>query len=260
MERTFKFRYQMELVFSDYVKQHEFTLRMLPYTDERQQITECMVNIKPECEVFEDTDTFGNGYMYGKIEEHHKSFCVSIDGIARVKSNAAETVTESDMIYCYQSGYTKPGDFLKAYYQQCRKKDAETDLDYATRIMHTLKQDMEYKQGVTDINTTAEAAIKLRQGVCQDYSHIMLSILRMEGISCRYVVGMMQGEGVSHAWVDVAISGRWMGFDPTNDKIVDESYIKISRGRDYRDCIVNRGFFYGNVTQKQSIMVTVSEV
>jgi transglutaminase-like putative cysteine protease len=70
----------------------------------------------------------------------------------------------------------------------------------------------------------------------------------------------MQGEGYSHAWVEVAISNFWRGFDPTNDKIVDDGYIKISSGRDYRDCIVNRGFFYGNVTQNQSIKVVVSEV
>jgi transglutaminase-like putative cysteine protease len=71
---------------------------------------------------------------------------------------------------------------------------------------------------------------------------------------------MMMGEGFSHAWVEVSIGGVWMGFDPTNDKIVDDTYIKISRGRDYQDCIVNRGVFYGCVTQTQNIKVVVSEV
>jgi transglutaminase/protease-like cytokinesis protein 3 len=260
MERTLKFRYQMELVFSDYVKQHEFTLRMIPYTDERQQITECMVKINPECEVFEDTDTFGNGYMYGKIEEEHNRFGVDIEGIAKVKANAFAPVSNTDMKYCYQSCYTKPGYRLKEYHKKYKRKNNENDEEYATRIMHALKNDIEYKQGVTDINTTAEEAMNLKAGVCQDYSHIMLSLLRAEGIASRYVVGMMQGEGYSHAWVEVAISNFWRGFDPTNDKIVDDGYIKISSGRDYRDCIVNRGFFYGNVTQNQSIKVVVSEV
>jgi transglutaminase-like putative cysteine protease len=164
------------------------------------------------------------------------------------------------MVYRYQSCYTKPGVFLKEYDKKYRKKHSETKEDYAVRIMHGLKRDMEYRKGVTDIHTTAEEAMKLKMGVCQDYAHIMLSILRMEGIPCRYVVGMMQGEGFSHAWVEAALSGRWLGFDPTNDRTVDETYIKISNGRDYQDCIVNRGVFYGCVTQNQSIKVVVSEV
>jgi transglutaminase-like putative cysteine protease len=250
----------MELVFSDYVEQHEFTLRMLPYTDERQRIKECMVKIDPKCEVCEDTDSFGNRYMYGTIEEQHKSFCVVLEGVAVVQSGAAGRVTASDTVYRYQSGYTKPGVFLREYDKKHRKTNIETEKDYAMRIMHYLREDIEYTQYVTDINTTAEDAMKLKMGVCQDYAHVMLSILRMEGISCRYVVGMMKGEGFSHAWVEVAISGSWIGFDPTNDKMVDETYIKISCGRDYRDCIVNRGVFYGNVTQNQHIKVVVSEV
>jgi transglutaminase-like putative cysteine protease len=88
----------------------------------------------------------------------------------------------------------------------------------------------------------------------------MISILRRAGIPARYVVGMMKGEGFSHAWVEAVISGVWVGFDPTNDNLVDDTYIKISSGRDYQDCIVNRGFFNGCVTQKQNIKVVVREV
>jgi transglutaminase-like putative cysteine protease len=60
--------------------------------------------------------------------------------------------------------------------------------------------------------------------------------------------------------VETAVSGSWVGFDPTNDNLVDDTYIKISCGRDYQDCIVNRGFFNGCVTQEQNIKVLVSEV
>jgi transglutaminase-like putative cysteine protease len=140
------------------------------------------------------------------------------------------------------------------------KRQGETDFDYAMGIMHKLYKDFKYVKGVTDINTTAEQALELKSGVCQDYSHIMIALLRMSGIPARYVVGMMMGEGFSHAWVEALIDGEWIGFDPTNDKNVDDTYIKISNGRDYQDCIVNRGVFYGCVTQNQNIKVIVSEV
>jgi transglutaminase-like putative cysteine protease len=164
------------------------------------------------------------------------------------------------MIYRYQSAHTKPGETLGVYYREHKRAESESEYDYAARIMHCIHDDMEYKKGVTDIDTTAEQALSIKAGVCQDYAHIMISILRMADFQARYVVGMMKGEGFSHAWVEAAVLGKWVGFDPTNDNLVDDTYIKISCGRDYRDCIVNRGFFNGCVTQEQNIKVLVSEV
>ena len=95
--------------------------------------------------------------------------------------------------------------------------------------------------------------------MCQDYAHIMLSLLRMEGIPARYVVGMMTGEGSSHAWVEALCNGYWYGFDPTNNKLVNADYIRVSCGRDSADCSVIRGNFYGCVTQRQNEKVVVEK-
>ena len=125
--------------------------------------------------------------------------------------------------------------------------------------MHKLHQDLSYEKGVTTFQTTAEEAMKLKKGVCQDYAHILIALLRMMKIPARYVVGMMIGEGFSHAWVEMEADGRWYGLDPTNDVLVGENYIKISHGRDYNDCIVNKGVFTGMASQKQDISVIVCE-
>lgn len=137
------------------------------------------------------------------------------------------------------------------------QKEDEQAYVYCVRLLHQIYQDMVYVQGVTDIHTTAEEALAGREGVCQDYAHIMIALCRMAGIPSRYVVGMMQGEGCSHAWVEVCADGAWHGMDPTNDRVTDDSYIKISHGRDYQDCIVNRGTFLGNGTQTQTVCVRV---
>ncbi len=260
MKRTLKFHYQMKIDFSEPVRQHQFTLRMIPHTDTRQDIKECIIDISPECDVCEDFDAFGNKYVYGEIEEYHENFHVDVSGTAVIDFEGSETASGSETVYRYQSLYTKPGELLKNYYNEHRLKACESELEFATRLMHSLYNNIEYKKGVTTIETNAEEAFRLKTGVCQDYSHIMISLLRLAGIPARYVVGMMMGEGYSHAWVEVCIAGVWMGFDPTNDKIVDNTYIKLSNGRDYQDCIVNRGVFYGCVTQNQNIKVTVSEV
>lgn len=125
--------------------------------------------------------------------------------------------------------------------------------------MHKLHQDFTYEKGVTTFLTTAEEAMTLKKGVCQDYAHILIALLRMMRIPARYVVGMMTGEGFSHAWVEMEADGKWYGLDPTNDVLVDENYIKISHGRDYDDCIVNKGLFTGMASQKQDIRVIVCE-
>ena len=124
--------------------------------------------------------------------------------------------------------------------------------------MRSLPASFAYDKGATQIHETAEKALTIGRGACQDYAHIMLALLRAEHIPARYVVGMMQGEGASHAWVEVLCRGYWYGFDPTNQKLVNDDYIRVSCGRDSGDCPVIRGSFYGCARQIQNESVTVT--
>ena len=117
--------------------------------------------------------------------------------------------------------------------------------------MHKLHQDLSYEKGVTTFQTTAEEAMKLKKGVCQDYAHILIACLRQLGIPARYVCGLLLGEGATHAWVEVYDGEAWCGLDPTNRQIIEYGYLKIAHGRDAADCPVNRGVFRG-VAQQQT--------
>ena len=258
--RTLQFRYCMTLDFSEPVQKHQFTLRMIPQSDERQTISACRIELEPECKYCEEADTFGNRYIYGEIEHLHSEFRVEVAGTAEI-SGGVQLPCNRQMIelapYRFPSQYTKAGETVRKYYEMHGPRKGEGALAFSTRLLHQIYQDMEYVQGVTDIHTTAEEALAGKKGVCQDYAHIMLALCRMADIPSRYVVGMMQGEGYSHAWVEVCADGEWHGMDPTNDRVVDDTYIKISHGRDYQDCIVNRGTFRGNGTQTQQVKVVV---
>lgn len=261
MSKSLNFEYSMSLDFSHPVNNHKFTLRMIPCSDDRQQITTYHVNIEPLCELHNGQDTFGNSYIFGEIKEAHTRFSVTVNGVAIVSADKQITVDKSMIMlapFRFPSQYTKPGPHINEYFDIQKQRTYENTYDFCARIMHQINNDMVYSKGVTDINTTAEQAFEKRQGVCQDYAHIMLALCRMQNIPCRYVVGMMQGEGVSHAWVEICANGIWYGMDPTNDKLVDDTYIKISHGRDYKDCIVNRGVFTGIGTQTQSVHVNVN--
>ena len=163
-------------------------------------------------------------------------------------------------MYRYQTNITKPGCAIREFYDSLKLSEYEDTKGKALHIMECLNDSFQYGQGYTYMDTTAEQALAGGIGVCQDYAHIMLSLCRMEKIPCRYVAGMMLGEGSSHAWVEVWDQKKWIGFDPTNRKLVEDGYIKISNGRDTADCLVNQGIFTGNVTQTQEISVLVEEV
>ena len=126
--------------------------------------------------------------------------------------------------------------------------------------MGALYRDFCYTSGSTDIYTTASQAFAKGEGVCQDYAHIMITLCRILGIPARYVNGLMIGEGYSHAWVEIYTGEGWYGLDPTNNLHVDDYYIKFAHGRDYSDCILDKGLFRGITNQTQEIYVNVEEI
>ena len=119
-----------------------------------------------------------------------------------------------------------------------------------------------YAVGRTDAGTTIEEFLELGAGVCQDFSHTFLALLRGWGWCSRYVsgyffngppeTGRIEAEA-SHAWVDVYLPGRgWVGLDPTNGSYADDRYVPIGYGRDYDDVRPVRGVFMGAASQKQT--------
>lgn len=113
---------------------------------------------------------------------------------------------------------------------------------YVPRLMALLYSYLTYVQGSTSPYTSAQEALVLRMGVCQDFSHIFLGLLRSQGIPSRYTsgylyVGPERDASQLHAWVEVFIPHLvWLGFDAANNIEENERYIKIAHGRDYADC------------------------
>lgn len=111
-----------------------------------------------------------------------------------------------------------------------------------------------YKQGITNIETPIEDIWKLKAGVCQDFAHILLAILRIYGIPARYVSGYIcpketgvRGEGATHAWVEAHIPFYgWLGLDPTNNCIVTDGHVKMAIGRSFSDCTPVKGTYKGS--------------
>lgn len=269
--RELHFMYRMSLSFSAPASRHEYTLKCFPQSDEMQKVEEMTIQMEPKNVSFDrnvrktrstsfvSCDSFGNKTLCGMIEQQHQLFQITVKGVAKTGLLPGRYAKEQTLgMYRYASRYTKAGAVLREYRAShlCCGGNALEEAEY---YMNCLYRDMEYVPGVTNVETSAEEALELRQGVCQDYAHILIALLRMNRIPARYVAGMMLGEGASHAWVEVEDNGMWYGFDPTNGRRVDDGYIHISCGRDAYDCPMNKGVFIGGGVQTQEVLVQVEE-
>lgn len=257
--KKLSFQYETHLSFSKKITRHFFVLRFMPLNTSAQKICSAEYFVKPQEHIDVNTDCFGNTTVIGRMVAPHEDFHFSISGIAFTDVNAvgAESLHP---VYKYASPYTQATDAIIGYYKEklSEKLDAKmTNVEKAAVIMETVYKDFSYCPGVTTVKTTASEALAIGQGVCQDYAHICIALLRYAKVPARYVAGLLLGEGATHAWAEVYEQDRWVGIDPTHNRMVDDDYIKISQGRDYGDCMVERGTFVGIAEQLQEVHARV---
>ena len=251
----------MNLDFSIDATNHSYTFKCMPQSDNRQKVYKVELELSPDAPYENAEDGFGNAYIFGQYKQPHSGFQIRVSGEVDtgIKEYLPEEKPQNVGIYRIQTPVTTPGPAIEAFFQK-NYIPGLSPLDCAIDLMHKLYDYFIYESGSTDVESTAEEAMAQGKGVCQDYSHIMLSMCRKAGIPARYVVGALEGEGASHAWIEVYQEGRWYALDPTNNLIVDDVHMKVSHGRDYKDCAINKGLLCGGGYQKQSVTVVMEEL
>lgn len=259
--KKLNFDYYMQIDYSEVVSSCHFTIKCLPKETLRQRVGEVTIRLSPDVAYNAGVDSFGNGQIYGWDDVDHTTFSFRITGDVYAGLDQREEKTNEDMlaVFRYPHGLNAAGESLISYHEKLTGALPADAYEKALTLMHRLHEDFSYEKGCTDVGTTAEEAWKQRKGVCQDFAHILISLLHMENIPARYVTGMIPGEGASHAWVEIAKDGFWYGIDPTNDIPVGDNYIKIGVGRDAADCLINRGIMHGGGNQEQIVKVSVIE-
>ncbi len=258
--KRLRFEYSVRLDFSGKISEHSFTLRCLPISDGRQLIREPRyeINSTENQSVWFSRDSFGNTLLCGRSPEPHDSFSFRVSGEAEI-INACDTPGFPPAVYGYESPLTKAGVNIRNFYEK-HTPTAEKQLDRALELSESLFSEMTYTKGVTNVNTTAEDALALRAGVCQDYAHIFLALCRLDGIRCRYVSGLAYDSGETHAWTEIGSGSKWYGIDPANNRLIGDNYIKLCHGRDYSDCPIERGIYLGNSGSVQTIVSSVTGI
>ena len=253
--------------------------RLTPRTDDRQNLMVARLETVPSARVYRYTDYWGTEVNTFDLHTPHTELKVTA---ASVVETATETVPaeiatwaevrSAEAVDRYAeflewTTYVPKHRELSAVARSLRKGLApdETVLAVSKWVHDTLK----YQRGTTGVHSSAVDAWQAREGVCQDYAHLTLTLLRAVGIPSRYVSGYLHtkpnaavGEtvvGESHAWIE-AWTGSWWGFDPTNDIPIGHRHVWVATGRDYADVSPLKGIYSGGAATAIEVTVNMTRL
>lgn len=142
----------------------------------------------------------------------------------------------------------------------------KTPFKAALELCEYVYTNFKYIKGITNVDSTLDDVWDLKAGVCQDFTNILMQMVRMCGIPARYVSGYIcptddisRGEGATHAWIEAYIPFYgWLGLDPTNNAIANENHVRLAVGRNYADCSPVKGVFKRKVASDLFVKVEIS--
>ena len=247
----------------------EMRLQPVNSTADRQRCDRFSVSVEPPAPIFNYTDYYGNTVHYFNLLRSHQQLTIKATSV--VETGVATAFTPADDILLRDL-------LLETKYIRCNQavfdfaaplRSERVDI-FAERVGRKIYETFTYETGVTGVHSTSTEVMELGRGVCQDFAHIMLAVLRCHGVPARYVSGYLYGgpgseehPRASHAWCEVYGGSElgWLGFDPTHEALfVNDSYIKIGAGRDYGDVSLVRGTYKGNATETLKAVVQVRSV
>lgn len=251
---------------------------LYPIKDQQQEVVEHQLKITGDPSIDVYTDYYGNEVGTFTNPEFHKQ--LRIDSIVVVnvskKPLPSQNIFQQDqwttlkqlatqlpyINFLKQETFKVQEQILAAIHHL--EKDTDTPFEVAKYLCDYVYKDFQYIKGVTTIETTIDEIWKLKSGVCQDFAHILLVMLRYMGIPARYVSGYicpnktgMRGVGATHAWVEAYLPDYgWLGLDPTNNCMVDDTHVRLAVGRNFVDCSPVKGTYKG--TSRHTLEVKVS--
>lgn len=261
-------------------------IRLTPRTNRTQSCEQHVIVSSPRSSLFTYEDYFNNRVHAFTIQEEHADLRIHMKSVVVTSPESPErdpglatdeawsTIQSVDFRnryaeYLLQTQYTTVTPQLMSRFERLtapHKVDIHT---WVRSLSATIHEEFRYDPGATTVHTTAHQLFQLRRGVCQDFAHYMISACRFYGIPARYVSGYQfigdlkaassYVEHASHAWVEVYIpESGWKAFDPTNDSVPNDRYVRLAHGRDYNDIVPVKGVYRGQGGQEMTVNVTVS--
>jgi transglutaminase-like putative cysteine protease len=264
-------------------------LRVRPATTSTQRCDEFHTRIEPEARVSRHLDYFGTEVLEFGIPTSHEQ--LTIDVRARVVTSPPPEPPEGSWESLASPSYVDAaGEFALPWQDQPalaglesldEALGADSPLETLELLCDVIPDRFEYRPGATYVGSSVRDLLELGAGVCQDFVHLSLVLLRRRGIAARYVSGYLwaapdgdgDGDGTdsvevdTHAWLEALLPGTdgrgepvWVSADPTNRRLAGETHVKIGHGRFYADIPPVKGLFMGGAKSELTAAVTMSRL
>ncbi|MGB8353497.1 MAG: transglutaminase family protein [Chthoniobacteraceae bacterium] len=257
--------------------------RLTPPNLPSQKVLSHSIVIDPETKTSTYVDHYGNTVHFFSLPFRHRKLSVInqmvVETVPVERPRESLELSVQEVRQIFSSALTDIFDFLQPTEVveigreavQWARKYLRGDMPLGEglqRLNEAIHDSFDYKKGSTDNSTSLSAIWKEKRGVCQDFAHVGLSILRTAGLPARYVCGYIEtdppkagsralvGAVATHAWIEVLVPGMaWVAIDPTNRQWCNERYVAVSYGRDFRDATPIRGTFNGAGGQLMNVKV-----
>jgi transglutaminase-like putative cysteine protease len=245
-------------------------VRLTPIDAPDQKRIRFKLKVSPKAVISEYRDSFGNLAHSIDIQPPHRELVICSDSLVerlamptppaprltfhRYLATDAARMKEYGA-FLNASRYVPFSDRLRRFFWSARPQRFEDITDYAERMILSVRNQFEYDGTTTHVHSTVDDILSSGGGVCQDFAHLTIGLLRLAGIPARYVSGYLAPdpslnpngpppELASHAWLEALLPGTgWTGFDPTHRTRTMIRHIRIAVGRDYNDLPPVSGFY-----------------
>ncbi|MDY0012608.1 MAG: transglutaminase family protein [Rhodocyclaceae bacterium] len=268
-------------------------IRLSPRTLPWQKVLAHRLEIQPEPTRSADfLDGFGNPVRAIHLEADHEALLIRAESWIELAPRALPELARTPSwesvrdTLAYRAGRRYPPEVLEAtafrfesthvrvkrefaHYAHQAFGTGRPVLDGVRALMGRIFEEFTFDPEATDVSTPVTDVFATKRGVCQDFSHFMISCLRSLGLAARYTSGYLLtrpppgkprlvGADATHAWVSVFCPGLgWVDFDPTNDLLPGLEHITLGWGRDFADVSPLRGVILGGGSHEPAIAVTV---
>lgn len=264
------------------VRESLMEVRMQPRSEAQQRCLSFHLEVEPAAQILQYRDFLGNTVHHFDIAGSHKEVRVTAQAIVEFQPTPFPSASEAgdwqdlDAIIAASDHWEMllPSRFacftteLNKLARDLRLERKGNPLELVLRVNQGVYDAFEYVPNSTKVDSPIDDALRTRQGVCQDFAHIMIALLRQVKIPTRYVSGYLyhghdskdrSPESASHAWIESLLPGLgWVSFDPTNNLAGSERHLRVAIGRDYADVPPTRGVYKGEAASELSVLVTVA--
>jgi len=279
----YSIRHLTKFLYSTAVSESMMETRMHPRSDTIQRCLTFQLSVSPRCRVFAYRDHLGNHVHHFDIPGEHQQLVIVAESLVELQPAllppaflAPDAWAELDAMIeqgdywemLLPSEFTHPTDELIDLAKQLDVRRKDDPLMVLHEINRKIYEWFEYVPKSTRVDSPIDLAIKNRQGVCQDFAHVMIALVRQLRIPCRYVSGYLHhgredhdrsSSDATHAWVEALLPHLgWVGFDPTNSLMAAERHIRTAIGRDYADVPPTKGIFRGDAGSELTVAVRVT--